>query len=60
MSPIGTPNGAGIGYFLAQHKPELGKRRVKRIEAFAADTQASGIHEPSIVWELEDVPQNAQ
>lgn len=52
----GTPNGAGIGYFLAQHKPELGHRRIKRIEAFAADTQASGVREPSIAWEVENVP----
>ena len=42
---VGTPNGAGVGYFIAQHKPELGNRRVKRIEAFAADTQASGMRE---------------
>jgi hypothetical protein len=56
----GTPNGSGIGYFLAQQKPELGRRRVKRIEAFAADTQASGMHEPTLVWELEDVPPEAQ
>ncbi|KAH7067457.1 hypothetical protein BKA63DRAFT_582343 [Paraphoma chrysanthemicola] len=53
---LGSPNGSGIGYFLAQHKPELGNRRVKRIEAFAADTQASGMFEPSIAWEIEDIP----
>lgn len=40
----------------AQHKPKLGRRRIKRIEAFAADTQASGTREPTLVWELEDIP----
>jgi hypothetical protein len=43
---------------VAQHKPELGNRRVKKIEAFLADTAASGIREPSLWWELEDSPMN--
>lgn len=53
---IGSPNGVGIGYLLAQHKPELGNRRVRKIEAFLADTAASNMREPSIAWEVEDAP----
>ena len=52
----GSPNGIGVGYFLVQHKPELGNRRVRRIEAFLADTAASNLYEPSIAWEVEDAP----
>lgn len=53
---LGSPNGIGIGYFLVQHKSELGNRRVRKIEAFLADTAASNLREPSIAWELEDAP----
>ncbi|KAF2024804.1 hypothetical protein EK21DRAFT_117436 [Setomelanomma holmii] len=52
---IGTPNGSEISYFSAQHKPELGSRHTRRIEAFAADTKASDMYEPSIAWEIEGV-----
>jgi hypothetical protein len=50
------PNGAGIGNFLAQHKPKLGHWEIKSIEVFAADSQASGIRELSIAWKLKDIP----
>jgi hypothetical protein len=52
----GSPNGIGVGYLLSQHKPELGNRRVRKIEAFLADTAASSLREPSIAWEVEDAP----
>lgn len=54
----GSPNGVGIGYMLVQHKPELGRRRVRTIEAFLADTAASNLREPSIAWTVEDAPEN--
>ncbi|XPS69871.1 hypothetical protein M3J07_002115 [Ascochyta lentis] len=53
---LGSPNGVGIGYLLVQHKPELGNRRVRKIEAFLADTGASNLREPSLIWEVEDAP----
>jgi hypothetical protein len=56
MFEEGSPNGVGVGYMLVQYKPELGNRRMKRIEALKADTDSSGYREPSIAWELEDAP----
>lgn len=47
---------AALKVHAAQHKPELGNKRTKKIEVFLADTAASGIREPSIWWEIEDSP----
>lgn len=41
---------------LAQHKPELGNRRVRAFEVFLADTAASNVHEPTVYWSIEDSP----
>ncbi|KAF2995710.1 hypothetical protein E8E13_004176 [Curvularia kusanoi] len=38
---LGSPNGVGVGFMLVQHKVELGNRRVRKIEAFLADTAAN-------------------
>jgi hypothetical protein len=37
----GSPNGLAIGYFLAQHKRQLGGKYVSRINIFKADTNAA-------------------
>lgn len=43
---VGSPNGFAVGYFLAQHKRELGgkyvsKINVSKINVFKADTSAA-------------------
>ncbi|KAJ4990888.1 hypothetical protein SVAN01_03677 [Stagonosporopsis vannaccii] len=53
---LGSPNGLGLGFLLAQHKPELGNKRIKKVEAFLADTATSSMHEPTLYWEIEDSP----
>jgi hypothetical protein len=40
--------------------PSALSNSIKRIEAFVADTQASGMREPTLAWELEDVPLETQ
>jgi len=42
--------------YVVQHKPEIGNRRIKKIEVFLADTAASDMKEPSLWWALEDSP----
>jgi len=38
---VGSPNGFAVGYFLAQHKRELGGKYVSKINVFKADTSAA-------------------
>jgi len=38
---VGSPNGFAVGYFLAQHKRELGGKYVSKIYVFKADTNAA-------------------
>lgn len=42
--------------FPAQHKTDLGNKRVRKVEILSADTAASNMHEPTIYWEIEDSP----
>ncbi|KAL7773900.1 hypothetical protein CFE70_003867 [Pyrenophora teres f. teres 0-1] len=35
---LGSPNGFAVGYFLAQHKRELGGKYISKINVFKADT----------------------
>ncbi|RMZ70005.1 WD domain-containing [Pyrenophora seminiperda CCB06] len=38
---LGSPNGFAVGYFLAQHKTQLGSKHVSKINVFKADTNAA-------------------
>lgn len=51
-----SPRSLELTAYPVQHKPEIGDRRVKKIEVFLADTAASNLREPSLWWELEDSP----
>ncbi|CAG5153011.1 uncharacterized protein ALTATR162_LOCUS3000 [Alternaria atra] len=39
--PIGSPSGPAIGYFLAQHKRQLGSKCLSKINVFKADTNVA-------------------
>ncbi|PWO20020.1 hypothetical protein A1F95_10784, partial [Pyrenophora tritici-repentis] len=38
---LGSPNGFAVGYFLAQHKRELGGKYISKVNVFKADTNAA-------------------
>jgi hypothetical protein len=39
--PIGSPSGLAIGYFLAQHRRQLGVKCLSKINVFEADTNVA-------------------
>ena len=40
---LGSPNGLAVGYFLAQHKRQLGGKYVSKINVFKADTNIAAL-----------------
>jgi hypothetical protein len=49
----GSPNGLAAGYFLAQHKRELGRKYIERVTVFRADTRGSF---PNLLFWVTEVP----
>lgn len=39
--PIGSPSGLAIGYFLVQHRRQLGVKYLSKINVFKADTNVA-------------------
>lgn len=52
---LGTPNAVGLGYFLAQHKPELGNLRVTGVVVFHGDTETKL---PCLAFHVQPVPED--
>ncbi|KAF2635760.1 hypothetical protein P280DRAFT_511031 [Massarina eburnea CBS 473.64] len=50
---LGTPNGQGFGYFLMQHKPQLGNMFINKVQVFASDNH---FRLPSLVFHVGPVP----
>ncbi|KAF2713396.1 hypothetical protein K504DRAFT_498213 [Pleomassaria siparia CBS 279.74] len=48
---LGTPNGRVIGYFLAQHKAELGQKTVTKVTAFT-----SSEYDTVLAFYVDDIP----
>ena len=62
---LGTPNGAGCGYLIAQHKSQLGVKRIRDVIVFVlipgaipAEPVEGGVGDPGLylIFEIEDVP----
>lgn len=62
---LGTPNGAGCGYLVAQHKTQLGVKRIRDVVvwvitpgAIPATPPEGGVDDPglNLLFEIEDVP----
>ena len=51
---IGTPNGLGVAYFLIQHKAELGRKTITKVDVFAHESTFKG-RDPCFVFHIEDV-----
>jgi len=51
---LGTPNGSGVAWLLAQHKPELGHRIVKQVSIFFAKDDG-GWEKPNLLFWIEEV-----
>ncbi|KAJ4376870.1 hypothetical protein N0V86_006306 [Didymella sp. IMI 355093] len=49
---LGSPNGLGVGYFLAQHKHKLGNKSVERTTVFRPDKGMM----PYLLFWIEDAP----
>lgn len=55
---LGSPNGNGVGWLLAQHHAQLGRKAISRVTVF--DTQYSGqprgfgLVKPHMIFHLED------
>jgi hypothetical protein len=47
----GSSNGVGVGYFLAQHKAQLGDKYISKIKVFDGD-----LGEPNMLFHVEDAP----
>lgn len=50
----GTANGLAVGYFLAQHKAQLGLKHVSKITIFTNDADPPG--SPNMLFWVEDAP----
>lgn len=47
---LGTPSGSGIVWLLAQHKQQLGEKRITKITLFCAETQEDVYRFPSLLF----------
>lgn len=47
---VGTPNGAGVAWLLAQHKKELGERRIEKVTVFYAENENDLSRWPSLCF----------
>ncbi|KAF1968726.1 hypothetical protein BU23DRAFT_258350 [Bimuria novae-zelandiae CBS 107.79] len=47
---LGTPNGAGVAYLLAQHKAQLGAKEVRKVSLFYAKNAGDLYRWPSLVF----------
>ena len=55
---LGSPNGAAFGYFLMQHKLELGPKRISRITIFRDEVDApNNWVDPNLVFHVDDAPE---
>jgi hypothetical protein len=50
---LGSPNGLAAGYFLAQHKRELGRKYIEKVTVFRADARGSM---PNLLFWVANVP----
>ncbi|KAJ8112784.1 hypothetical protein OPT61_g4923 [Boeremia exigua] len=53
---LGSPNGLGVGYFLAQHKHRLGNKAVDKVTVFRPDRGMM----PYLLFWIEDAPAASQ
>lgn len=51
---LGTPNGSGVAWLLAQHKAELGHRVVKQVSIFFTKDDG-GLEKPNLLFWIEEV-----
>ena len=47
---LGTPNGSGIAWLLAQHRKQLGDKAVKKVQLWYSITSA-----PNLLFHIKDV-----
>jgi hypothetical protein len=57
LALLGTPNGSGVGWLLAQHKAELGHRVVTQVTVFF-DTDESGVEAPNLLFGIAEAPES--
>ncbi|OAL04328.1 hypothetical protein IQ06DRAFT_290457 [Phaeosphaeriaceae sp. SRC1lsM3a] len=50
---LGTPNGAGVAWLLAQHKKELGNLAIKKVTVFYAENESDLCRWPSLCFWLQ-------
>lgn len=54
INETGTANGMAVGFFLAQHKAQLGLKYVSKITVFTDDEKP--LKPPNMLFWVEDVP----
>jgi hypothetical protein len=57
---LGSPNGKGIGFFLSQHKDQLGVKTVESVTVFTTQGESPATSEPEAWYQayftIVDVP----
>ncbi|KAF2713785.1 hypothetical protein K504DRAFT_488107 [Pleomassaria siparia CBS 279.74] len=51
---LGTPSGTGIAYFLAQHKAQLGKKRIYSVRVFNHESRMKG-KDACLMFYIQDI-----
>lgn len=54
MALLGTPNGAGVGYLLAQHREQLGRKYVGWVTVFYAPNKDDIFRWPTLLFWIKD------
>jgi hypothetical protein len=49
---LGSPNGVAVGYFLAQHKAQLGNKKVASVQVFGHNSNVKG-NDPVLMFKVE-------